>query len=41
MERKRYSGSGGTFVVKFTKDNDYTIENNIPMIVAGGAGGIN
>ena len=39
--KQSYSGSGGTFVVKFTKDNDYTIENNIPMIIAGGAGGIN
>ena len=33
------SGSGGTFVVKFTKDNDYTKDNNIPLIVAGGGGG--
>ena len=41
LSRKRYSGSGGTFVVKFTNDNDYTKENNIPMIIAGGAGGIN
>ena len=38
--KKRYSGSGGTFVVKFTNDNDYTKENNIPMIIAGGGGGI-
>ena len=39
---KRYSGSGGTFVVK-CKGNiiDNTIENNIPLIIAGGGGGIN
>ena len=41
LSRNRYSGSGGTFVVKFTNDNDYTKENNIPMIIAGGGGGIN
>ena len=44
MEKKLYgylhgSGSGGTFVIKFINDNDYTKENNIPLIISGGGGG--
>ena len=39
---ENYSGSGGSFVVKCNnKICDNSIENNIPLIIAGGAGGVN
>ncbi len=41
-QKENYSGSGGSFVVKCNNIKcDYDIINNIPLIIAGGAGGFN
>ena len=36
-----YSGSGGTFVVKYDNTKTTEIDKNIPLIIAGGGGGCN